>query len=98
LIDASVFSGSSGGPVFILNQGIYTWKFGATEIGSRLLFIGVVAAVFFKTQLNEIIPVPAPTQTQPMSRRQEMIDLGIVFKARTVVETVDAFLVAKAVA
>ncbi len=95
LIDASVFGGSSGSPVFLLSQGMYTEKTGGTVIGSRLLFVGVVAAVFFRTQLNEIISVPIPTQAQPMARQQEMIDLGIVFKARTVVEAIEAFLKAK---
>ncbi|MBX3707730.1 MAG: trypsin-like peptidase domain-containing protein [Pseudomonadales bacterium] len=97
LVDASVFGGSSGSPVFILNQGMYTDKGGGTAIGSRLLFVGVVAAVFFRTQLNQIVAVPVPTQTQPMARQQEMIDLGIVFKGKTVVETIEAFLAAKGV-
>nr|WP_205687840.1 serine protease [Ciceribacter ferrooxidans] len=92
LIDASVFGGSSGSPVFILNQGTYAMKAGGIAIGSRFHFVGVIAAVFFRTQLNQIIPVPIPTQTQPMAQQQEMIDLGIVFKARTVVEAIEAFL------
>jgi hypothetical protein len=92
IIDASVFGGSSGSPVFLLNQGMYTEKTGGTVLGSRLLFVGVVAAVFFRTQLNQIVAVPIPTQTQPMAQQQEMIDLGIVFKAKTVVETIEAFL------
>lgn len=95
LIDASVFGGSSGSPVFIFNQGMFTEKTGGTTIGSRLLFIGVIAAVFFRAQLNKIIAVPIPTEVQPMVQQQEMIDLGIVFKARTVVETVEALLKAK---
>lgn len=41
LIDAGVFPGSSGSPVFILNQGSYPSKKGIT-IGSRLFFIGVL--------------------------------------------------------
>lgn len=48
LIDASVFGGSSGSPVFLLSLGIYSDKSGATTIGSRCLFLGVVAAVFFR--------------------------------------------------
>jgi hypothetical protein len=95
LIDASVFGGSSGSPVFLLNQGVYTDKTGGTIIGSRLLFVGVIAAVFFRTQFNQVVAVPIPTQVQPMVQQQEMIDLGIVFKARTVIETVEAFLKAK---
>jgi hypothetical protein len=92
LIDASVFGGSSGSPVFILNQGTYSMKDGGVAVGSRFYFVGVVAAVFFRTQLNQIIAVPIPTQVQPMAQQQEMIDVGIVFEARTVVETIEAFL------
>ena len=61
-------------------------------VGSRFHFVGVVAAVFLRKQWNEIIAVPIPTVTKPMVQNEEMIDLGIVFKARTVVETIDAFL------
>jgi hypothetical protein len=96
LVDASVFGGSSGSPVFLFNQGMYADKSGATTIGSRCLFLGVIAAVFFRTQLNQIVSVPIPTQSCPMAEQQEMIDLGIVFKARTVVETIEAFLRLKA--
>lgn len=92
IVDASVFGGSSGSPVFVLNQGMITDKLGNTTIGSRVLFVGVIAAVFFRTHLNQIIAVPVPTQTRPMAEQQEMIDLGIVFKARTVVETIEAFI------
>ncbi|MEZ0002914.1 trypsin-like peptidase domain-containing protein [Sinorhizobium fredii] len=95
LIDASVFGGSSGSPVFILNQGTWAAKAGGTVIGSRFHFVGVIAAVFFRTHLNNIIAVPIPTQVQPMAQQQEMIDLGIVFKAHTVVETIEAFLKAR---
>lgn len=98
LIDASVFGGSSGSPVFILNQGMITDKHGNTTLGSRIVFVGVVAAVFFRTQLNQIIAVPIPTQTQPMAQQQEMIDLGIVFRSETVVQAIQAFVGEKGVA
>ncbi len=42
LIDASVFPGSSGSPVFIFNQGSYSTGDGIV-IGSRLYFVGVVS-------------------------------------------------------
>ncbi|AWY39402.1 serine protease [Pseudomonas putida] len=92
LIDASVFGGSSGSPVFLFNQGSYPDKAGGLIAGSRLYFLGVVAAVFFRTHLNEIVAIPIPTHSKPMAQQQEMIDLGVVFKAHTVVETIDAFL------
>ena len=91
-IDASVFGGSSGSPVFLLNQGMYSDKSGMTNIGSRCFFVGVIASVFFRRQFNRIVAIPIPTHAQPMAEQQEMIDLGIVFKARTVVEAVEALL------
>ncbi|MCB9141735.1 MAG: trypsin-like peptidase domain-containing protein [Anaerolineales bacterium] len=92
LVDASVFGGSSGSPVFILNTGMVTDKRGVTSLGSRLLFVGVIAAVYFREDINKIVDVPIPVQTEPMALQREMIDLGIVFKSRTVVETIEAFM------
>lgn len=92
IIDASVFGGSSGSPVFVLNQGTYAMKEGGIALGSRFHFVGVIAAVFLRKQWNEIVAVPIPTGSKPMVQNEEMIDLGIVFKARTVVETIEAFL------
>lgn len=92
LIDASVFGGSSGSPVFIFDKGMYTTKNGGTTVGSRIFFVGVVAAVFYKTENNEIVPVNIPTQIKSIVKQQEMLDIGIVFKARTVIETIEAFI------
>ncbi len=47
LIDASVFPGSSGSPVFICDTGGYASKGGFT-IGSRVLFLGVIASVLIR--------------------------------------------------
>lgn len=92
IIDASVFGGSSGSPVFLFNQGTFASRDGAVNIGTRFLFLGVVSAVFFRTALSEIIAVPIPTATIPMAQNQEMLDLGIVLKSSTVIQTVEAFL------
>jgi len=48
LIDAGVFPGSSGSPVFIFNQGAYATK-GGLNIGSRLLFLGVIRQSMVRT-------------------------------------------------
>lgn len=42
LIDAGVFPGSSGSPVFIYNQGTYPTNDGIT-VGNRLLFVGIIS-------------------------------------------------------
>jgi len=41
LIDAEVFPGSSGSPVFVLNEGAYSTPQGLS-IGSRLVFVGMI--------------------------------------------------------
>jgi hypothetical protein len=70
-------------------------KNGSLIWGPRFHFVGAIAAAFFRIHLNQIIPVPIPTQLQPMAQQQEMIDLGIFFKASTVGEAIDAFLKAQ---
>lgn len=92
LIDASVFGGSSGSPVFITDQGMYTTRTGSTRVGSRIYFIGVIAGVYYRTDKNEVIPGPLPMLNGAVVEFNQMIDLGIVFKAHTVEETIMQFI------
>jgi hypothetical protein len=92
LIDASVFPGSSGSPVFLYNAGMYPHKGGGTVLGTRLFFLGVISSVFFQQEKNEIRIISAPSVDTPIALSKQMIDLGIVFKASTIVETIELFL------
>lgn len=47
LIDAGVFPGSSGSPVFIYNQGTYPTKDGIA-VGNRLLFVGIISQTMLR--------------------------------------------------
>lgn len=96
LIDASVFPGSSGSPVFVYDRGTFRESDGSVKVGTRVFFIGVVAKVCFRTQLNELIYASIPTANYQFVKQQEFIDLGVVYKARTVVETIEHFLAEKA--
>lgn len=89
LIDASVFGGSSGSPVFIYKSGTYGTKAGPARVGTKFHFIGVVASVYFKTSAHDIVSLPIPTNMRNVALDKEMIDLGIVFKAETVTETIE---------
>lgn len=51
LIDAGVFPGSSGSPVFIFNDGSYHTNDGII-IGNRLLFVGVISQTMLRTSLS----------------------------------------------
>jgi len=76
LIDAQVFPGSSGSPVF-LNMKEAQYNRGQIIIGSGLpyVFVGVVSATMIRN--NIISPLPANT----LGISEEVIGLGLVFKA-----------------
>ena len=91
LIDASVFPGSSGSPVFIYNVGGWRSSKGLVA-GDRVIFLGVLASVFYREADGSLDFKEIPTRVEPLVRTREMIDLGIVYKARTVQETIEHLL------
>lgn len=84
LIDASVYPGSSGSPVFILDRGSYNTREG-TAIGTRVHLAGIVAAVHTRQVGGRVTELPAAS----IAEFDEVIGLGIVFKAGAIQETVD---------
>ncbi len=93
LIDASVFPGSSGSPIFAYDRG--AWLSGTSDwtVGSeRVVFLGVLASVFYRESDGSLEFRDIPTATQAVTVNREMIDLGVAYKAVTVVETIEADL------
>ena len=80
LIDAAVYPGSSGSPVFIFNQGAYTTSDGVA-VGSRLLFIGVLSAVHLQTVSGEIKTIKVPTALGQVTLTQISNHLGVCVRA-----------------
>ena len=91
LIDGSVFPGSSGSPVFLYNVGGWRSRSGLVA-GDRVIFLGVLTSVFYREADGSIELREVPTHVEPLVRTREMIDLGVVYKARTVVETIEHLL------
>lgn len=89
LIDAAVYPGSSGSPVFVYQPD--TLRSSQTG-GKKFLFAGVVAAVFFREEANHLVPVPVPANNKSMVMGSEMIDLGLVIKAEAVIAAIQAYL------
>ena len=84
LIDASVFPGSSGSPVFLWNP-LGIWRSderaGALEYGKPGSYLlGILGSGYQRPTSNTAGP------------QQEMIDLGIVYKTRTIIETIQCLL------
>lgn len=83
LIDASVFGGSSGSPVFIYKNGVVPVG-NSVEMRETAFFVGVVSEVFYKTEYASLSSVPIPVRKKQSVEMQEMIDLGIVIKSSEV--------------
>lgn len=95
LIDASVFPGSSGSPVLILNTGSYSPKEGGLVVGGRLLLLGVLSGVFTRREKGDVEIDEIPTAQGGVSFTDQMIDLGLVWKAEVIQKTVLAFMEAR---
>jgi len=90
LIDASVFPGSSGSPVFLYEK---SWKGNIIEVK----LIGIISAVFTQDDSGEFKLIPAPTQMIPYVQYKHMIDLGVVFKSHLITEIIEKFIKEKMV-
>jgi len=90
LISASVFPGSSGSPVFIHDAGFYYARSGMSYKG-RLWFLGVLARFEYREapgwfEYKDSAVLEAKVATQ------ETLDLGIVFKDKAILATIDHYL------
>ena len=61
MIDAAIYHGSSGSPVFLYNVGTWLNREGVLQSGWRVSLLGVVWGVFEQPTDGEIHLVPAPT-------------------------------------
>lgn len=81
VIDAACYGGSSGSPVFILNEGSYS-SADSVVIGSRIIFLGILYAGPQVAVNGEVEIVTIPTsQSRAITRSMVMMNLGFVIKA-----------------
>ena len=92
LIDASVFKGSSGSPVMIYDNGSWRNRDGSIMAGQRMFFLGILGQAYFREDDAALGFREIQTALGPVIKTTQMIDLGIVYKARTVVETIEHLL------
>lgn len=81
LVDMTIIPGSSGSPVFLINDSGYRDKAGNINLGaSRFYLLGINKAVFTANAEGRIVEVPAPTELKVYS--QIGINLGIIVSAK----------------
>ncbi|MFW5472459.1 S1 family peptidase [Knoellia sp. CPCC 206450] len=81
LIDASVFPGSSGSPVFLVRPASSPDKWGNITLGSgpKVLLVGIVASSYLQRDLVKVSVGP---------HIEQLLDIGVVFKASAIQELV----------
>ncbi|MGL5827350.1 MAG: hypothetical protein ACRCYU_21445 [Nocardioides sp.] len=93
LIDASVFGGSSGSPVYRPGNTFAPNRSGAIVLGDQransYILMGILAAVH-TSQIDGAVVTVLPAST--LVRVNEPIDLGIVYRAETIDVCVDLML------
>jgi hypothetical protein len=82
MIDCACFPGSSGSPVLLYNQGIYTDARGSVMVGRiRLILLGILFAGPQHVAEGEIQTIDVPLQLVPISLSRIPNNLGFVVKA-----------------
>ncbi len=93
LIDATVFPGSSGSPVFAAPNAIRSNENrDLMLIASRMMLLGVLSSGFVTMEQGKIKPGPIPPPQGMAIEVEQMIGLGYVYKSSTVLETVENYV------
>jgi len=91
LIDAAVFPGSSGSPVFLLDRGMYQNRTGGTVVGSRVMLLGVLAQYYSRAVEGLVREVPA----RQVASVQEALASGSSFAPRRSSHASNPFLIGR---
>lgn len=84
LVDAAIYPGSSGSPIIVLNEGIIVDGANITIGASRLLFLGIITAVYQHNAIGEIASITIPTTVQGQIQTPIPSNLGIAIQSRKV--------------
>ena len=87
VVDMACFPGSSGSPIFLLNENGYSDKNGTTYMGAkRMIFLGVLFQGPNLSAKGEVIVEDIPTQQKVSSVTPLMMNLGYYIKARVILD------------
>ncbi len=87
LVDGSVFGGSSGSPVFLINEGFYRSGPLEVAVGTRLALVGVIAATVTRETL-----LPLVVGHGPHIKLAQELNLGVVYNWYAIEQVIDHLL------
>jgi hypothetical protein len=94
LIDASVFHGSSGSPVFIMDVGgtYFSPARKGTVVGKRVIFLGMLTDGYYRDEQGSLCQSQIPISQEETDEIHEMIDIGGVIKSTVIFRWVTTLL------
>ena len=89
IVDVSAFPGMSGSPVFAVAYGTYETERGPASVGNVRRFLGVYASMQMREEQKFLEELAHDSQVGITT--SESLELGHVWKAKLIIETIDAF-------
>ena len=87
VVDMACFPGSSGSPIFIVNEGNYVdKKNNALVVGDRFIFLGVLYKGPVHNSEGKIVIKEIPMRQEIVSRTPQMINLGYYIKSEVILD------------
>ncbi|MCD7885431.1 MAG: serine protease [Lachnospiraceae bacterium] len=86
LVDAAIYPGSSGSPVFVFNQGSYTKPGGGLYAGNRLKLVGIIFAVAQHTVTGELKIIDVPAAKTSVAQTLIPNNLGVAIHSRKLLD------------
>lgn len=86
LVDAAIYGGSSGSPVFVFNQGSFSKPGGGLYAGDRLKLVGIIYAVAQHKVTGELEIVEIPAAKVPVANTLIPNNLGVAIHARKLLD------------
>ncbi|WP_225775925.1 S1 family peptidase [Pseudomonas sp. Marseille-Q5115] len=89
VVDMACFPGSSGSPIFLLDNGSYSDRQGNINLGTRVKLLGILYAGPQHTAAGQIIVQPIPTANVPMPITGIPNNLGYAIKSTELIAIQD---------
>lgn len=92
LVDASVFPGSSGSPVLVLDEKTSFTRGGGSARSARAYFLGLISQAYLHEIEGEVEFKPIPSRFIPTYSQSHFVNIGVVIKAKALLNTISEFL------
>ena len=93
LIDAAVFPGSSGSPVFVYRQGVDLDETTNNRIGEKIYFLGILSSRLEVTEEGKVSLKDIPSTIEAYVNIKQPVNIGVVYKDCAIKQIIKQFFI-----